>query len=367
MMRGHRRLDIVACLISAAMLSACGDGSSSDDVDESNSDSNDRDSSKDDEASKDDTSEDDASEDDAAASEAIAVSDENNYTAQSALSIPSVQTAPEVDLEVCWGDVVDDLLCHELAPSRDLQNVAFLRLLGTPKKEAEAKLATGQLQMSEVDGYLEYQPGEDEECTQLSSLSFFGTPIDVEEEYVESSDHTYLFVFSEGDTPGRGAVTMVFVEPTEDTDNVQVQAPTGCGLLDFSANLKGAEPLRVPADRPWVLDYRELTRDGLDNPFPFGSVDQVLIAFYEGMSVAQLEERVLDLELIATKTYELHLDRRGEVDLGVATERDSGKEFEGIEAEADGTWILALMCGGCQNPAPALLTVLDVEAEEKSQ
>ncbi len=294
----------------------------------------------------------------------IALSDDNNYVAQSSLSLPSVVAAPAVDLEICWNEIVDDLLCHDFDARSELGNVAFLRLLNTSRVEAEAKLASGQLNMADVDGYLEYQPDAEEDCAHLSDLTLFGTEVDYAEEYVDSEEHTYMFVLSRGSVPGRGAVTMVFVEPDAESDNNSVEAPTGCGLLDFSADLSSGATVKLPAEQPWVLDYRELTRDGLGNSFPRGAADQALIAFYAGMSVADLEERILDLEVIATEMYRVELDGTGRFDLAAAEEENSGELFSGLESDEDGTWVVGMMCGGCQNPAPAFLSVIEVGERE---
>ena len=66
-------------------------------------------------------------------------------------------------------------------------------------------------------------------CTKLSELSFFGTVIDVPSEYIESADYTYLLLFAKGTTPGQGARTMMFLNPTAASTNTAVDAPTGCG------------------------------------------------------------------------------------------------------------------------------------------
>ena len=55
---------------------------------------------------------------------------------------------------------------------------------------------------------------------------------------------------------------MTFLKPTSTSTNTQVDAPTGCGMLDFSADLASLTKLPVPAAGPWVLDWRDITRDG---------------------------------------------------------------------------------------------------------
>jgi hypothetical protein len=289
----------------------------------------------------------------------VALANANNYGSNSRLSIPTVATASATDLDICWSNVVSDLQCHPLAPEADLDTVALLRFLHLSQAEVEAKLTAGQLAQSEVDGYLEYTTDHASSCTKLSNMSFFGTKIEIQEQYVESDEHTYMLVFTEGTTPGVGARSMMFVRPSSSSNNTRVDAQTGCGLLDFSANLSAAEPVRVPRAGPWVIDWRNLTRDGQGNPIAFESIDSVMLGFFAGMSVADLERQILDLELLATSLWDLELSGGRTADLARARLREGGAAFTGFEREEDGVWVLGLMCTTCQNPAPVVLSVLE--------
>lgn len=285
--------------------------------------------------------------------------DANNYSSQSSLSISTVETASATDLDICWSDIMNDIQCHDLAPEAEIDNVALLRFLHLSEEDVEEKLTSGQLAQSEIDGYLEYNTTNAGTCAKLSSMSFFGTAIDIQEEYVESDDHTYLILFAEGTTPGVGARTMVFVEPTASSTNTQVDGPSGCGVLDFSADLSSAQTVAIPNDGPWVVDWRDITKDGQGNEIVFESIDGVLLGHYEGMTVAELQEQILDLELIATDMWEIELSGGRTADLANARHRGDQGTFQGFDGFGDGVWLVALMCSTCQNPAPIVLSILD--------
>ncbi len=293
----------------------------------------------------------------------ISIGDANNYQATSSLSIPVVRTAPATDLDICWADVETDIQCHELSPSGDVDNVGLLRIIHLDEAEVESKLATDTLEQSAIDGYVQYPTSEGDTCTKLSSFSFFDTMIDLEEQYVESNDRSYLLIFTTGTVPGMGARSMIFIEPTADSDNTRVDAEPGCGILDFSADLASAEPLVVPEKGPWPLDWHELGRNGLGNPVPYAAVDRALVAFYAGRSVEDLEAGIFDLETTATELYEIPLEGGRTTDLALATERTTGEAFSGFARDDAGVWLFALLCGTCQNPSPVLLTVLEPSAE----
>jgi hypothetical protein len=292
----------------------------------------------------------------------ILIRDENNYQTTSTLSIPTVETAPAADLDICWTAVTKDLQCHDLAPQTDLDNVGFLRFLHLSEEQIEAKLAAGQVVQSEVDGYLDHHTDRVSTCTKLSQFSFLGTPIMIDQEYVESADEAYLMIFAKGTTPGVGARAMTFVKPTAASINTRVDAPSGCGLLNFSANITSATTLPVSLTGPWIVDWRSITRDGQGNTVLFQSIDGVLIGFFEGMTAADLQARILDIELIATALWELPLTGGRTADLSLAKQRGTDAAFPGFARPNPGVWMLGLMCSTCQNPAPVVLTILEPSA-----
>lgn len=290
----------------------------------------------------------------------VVLRDENNYLSTSALDIPVVETAVS-DIDVCWSDLDSDLQCHDVAPEADVDTVALLRFLNLTEEQVEGRLASGQLASSEVDRYVDYKTDHQSTCTKLSAMSFFGTPVDVGEEYFESEDHRYMLLFNKGTTPGVGARTMTFVKPTATSTNTRVEAPSGCGLLDFSADLSSLTPVSIPASGPWVVDWRNVERDSQGNPIAYEMIDGALIGFYEGKTVADVEAEIFDIELIATALWELRLTGGRSADLANAQKRGSGEPFAGFDTGQSGTWLLGLMCSACQNPAPLILTVLSPE------
>jgi hypothetical protein len=289
----------------------------------------------------------------------ILLKDEHNYSATGQLSIPSVETASATDLDVCWNGITTDIQCHPVAPAADLDNVSLLRFLHLDEPAVEHRLSSGELPMSEVDGYVEYMPNHTDTCMKLAQLSFFGTAIKLQEEYVESNDRTYMLLFTKGTKPGVGARSMVFVKPTAGSVNTRVDAPAGCGLLEFSADLSSATHLPMPSSAPWVIDWRNVTRDGQGNPIEYQSIDGVMIGFYENQTVAQIQEKILDLELLATTIWEIKLTGGRTADLSTATQRGTGTPFPGFSNATPGVWMLALTCSTCQNPAPVVLTIVE--------
>jgi hypothetical protein len=156
-------------------------------------------------------------------------------------------------------------------------------------------------------------------------------------------------VVTTGTTLGIGARMMTFLTPTPDSDNTSVILGEGCDVLDFGAELTSLTPVNVSKEGTDTLDWSNLAIPG---------VTRVMLGFYEGMTAADLEEEVLDLMLIADRKWELTVESRAEVAL-TDFEDDEGHSFDGFEGE--GSWVFALLCDTCQNPAPPFVTLLQPE------
>jgi hypothetical protein len=288
----------------------------------------------------------------------ILLGDANNYRATASLAIPTVETAPATDLDICWTAATADLECHPVAPASDIDSVGLLRLRGLTVPQIESQLVSGTLPQAKVDGYVQYATDHATTCMKLSQFSFFGTAANVAALYVESTLETYLLVFAHGLKLGTGSQTMVFIAPTAASANTRVDVPTGCGLLDFTADLGSLTHVPVAAAGPWTVDWGQVTTDSSGESVAHANIDRLMVGFYQGMTVADLETRFFDIETLATSLWELPVPGGHSADLGLAVERKSGAAFTGF-SRRDGVWMLALLCSTCQNPAPVVLTILE--------
>ncbi len=289
----------------------------------------------------------------------VVLGDSNNYSSTTALSIPPAIETAAGDIEVCWTGMTSDLQCHEIDPVGGIDNVALLRFDGMSEEDLEGELATGRLSMQDVDAYFEWETDHASTCVQLSAMEIFGSPIDVTSDYVDDDRFTYLLLTAVGTTPGVGTRSMAFLKPTGGSTVTTVDVPPSCGILDFTADLASAEPVSIPAAGPWVVDWEGLTRNGQGGDLAFESIDSVLIGFYAGMTIEQIQDQIMDLELIATTLWELPVSGAMSADLADARERGGQAAFPGFERSEDGVWLLGLMCSGCQSPAPLVLVVLE--------
>ncbi len=281
----------------------------------------------------------------------ITLADANNYHFSGSLNVPVVTTASARDVAIDWGQVTQDIQCHTVDPAADIDTVGLVRFGALTQAQVQAGLSSNDLQQADMSGYVQYQNDAAGTSTTLSAMSFFGTPVDVTSEYVQGGG-TYLLLLATGTTPGVGARTLAFLDPEDASTNTAVTVASGCGVLQFTADLHSLSSAPVGADLS--VDWSGVTADGQGNPIDDAKIDGLLLGYYEGQTVADIEGDFLNLESRATTLYSLPLTGGTSADLTLAT---AGTQvFTGFSG--DGLWMLALTCSRCYNPAPPFLTLL---------
>jgi hypothetical protein len=286
----------------------------------------------------------------------IAMTDENNYTATSSMKIPSVETKAGADLSICWDKLTQDFQCHNLVPSQDITAVSFARFLAMTEADISELIANGRdFDPYDYKQFLVKERAPGTTCTTLSALNVGGRGgVEPSTEYVVASDKTYMLFFSSGQIIGTGGRSMVFLRPSTTSEETSVAAPSGCGMLDFKARLTGLKKLDVPAAGPWVLDWSQITHDGLGNQVFFQNIDSLMFAYYAGKTPTDLESMFLDLEIIPDLYYDMEIpvgDKHADLANGKAKD---GTAFPGFN-RTDGTWLVALRCSACKIPTPVAL------------
>jgi hypothetical protein len=291
----------------------------------------------------------------------VAMTDENNYTATSSMKIPSVRTKAGADLSICWDKLTQDFQCHDMVPTQDITAVSFARFLAMSAADISDLIANGRdFDPYDYKQFLVKERAPGTTCTTLSALNVGGKGAVVPStEYVVASDKTYMLFFSSGKIIGTGGRSMVFLEPSTTSEETSVSAPSGCGMLDFKAHLTDLKKLDVPTAGPWVLDWSQITRDGLGNQVFFQNIDSLMFAYYAGKTPTDLESVFLNLELIPDLYYDMEIpvgDKHADLADGKA--RD-GTAFPGFD-RTDGTWLVALRCSSCKIPTPVALGILNL-------
>jgi hypothetical protein len=287
----------------------------------------------------------------------IVITNAANYKAKLTPNIKAkaAKTADKADLNICWDGITKDLLCHSLNAATDINSVNFLQIAGLSEDTVEQYISEGKDFSTKVSLVRKYQV-DMSSGSMCAKLSKFGVKPD--QEYAAGSNLTYMLLFATGTKTGVGAKSMMFLEPSAAETNTEVKAPDGCGLVTFAADLTTIDAVAAPKDGPFVVDWSQVTVNGLGNRFQFSDIDLLQLGFYKDATRATLQQQFVDLDLIATTLYQMSLPRDGSAsaDLKGATNKDVGP-FVGFD-RTDGVWALALRCTDCQLPAPTIVAIL---------
>lgn len=278
-----------------------------------------------------------------------ALTDENQYRYAADLRARTVPLAAGADALVRWDTLAHDIHGHPRDPVEDIDAARLVAFRGLGPDEVLDALERDDLSQSAVTLYLTCAPT-DAACA-LTEFGLLGNVLDVTEYFVPGQA-TWLVALASDDEPGASA--FLFLDPTEGIDADEAVVDDDASALDVDVDFESLAPVRVPVGRPDVdVDWSGVTRDGLGNPFYAPSVDGLLLARYDA-TPAELAERVFDLEEDALERWSLRLEGSTHASLA---DVEGDTPFAGVAPGS--TWVLALRCSSCLNPAPRVLTFLE--------
>jgi len=295
----------------------------------------------------------------------VVANEANNYLFSSTLSFPPIKVAPKTELSFDWSGVKTDFIGHSLDTKKDLNSILILMWnLTVDVLENELNNDTpNQSDLTVVP--LTYYPG-DSGTTSAKLFDFTLNGGQVSSDTIISyfddvayppTSHIYTLMAATGTTPGQGVKMIQSFQLDPSSSNTSVAITSDSTKLSYTVNLHSLTPTTIPAGQAAVtLDWSAMKTNALGQPFKPASITNALVGHYT-QTPAQLESgrTFLDLQLIATKLYQGSIPRGFTVDFS-SLQDDGGQSFPGIDAT--GTWIVALQCGACHNPAPWYLTIL---------
>jgi hypothetical protein len=289
----------------------------------------------------------------------------NNFTADSHLTIPPITAAAGADVQICWDGVTKDIQGHALTTA-DINDVSFIPLKATQDQVSEW-LNTGTLDPNKISGSsYEVLPTGSTTCAKLSEFAppTGGAKLDPGSVFKIQDGVTYLVVFAKGTQLGFGARTMLFLVPSssDNTQAVKAQADSST-MLSYKADLHSLTPAHPSATKLPYVDWSGVTKNGQGLDIGKSDISSILIGFYKGKSVTDLETGFLNLQEKTeaaggpTQSWQIPISTGHEANLANAPGRNGEAPLASF-AMTDGTWLMGMFCSGCQNPAPEIVTIL---------
>jgi hypothetical protein len=172
---------------------------------------------------------------------------------------------------------------------------------------------------------------------------------------IDQSTHAYTVMVMTGTTPGKGTrmIESIRLDPTATA--TQVALSSDSSTLDYQVDLVDVPPVGVPAGQPNItIDWSQIKTSSHGTPFDPTFITQVAVGKYS-MTLDELQMRFLDLDMIADQLYVGNVASGASFDLS-QTKTQAGVPFPGVDGT--GTWLVALICGTCTNPAPWYITIM---------
>ena len=168
------------------------------------------------------------------------------------------------------------------------------------------------------------------------------------EQYFVTGTGTWLAALL---TPVKTIASVVFLLPDPGAHDDTVQILDATTTLAVELELEALTPITVPMGAGFAVDWSSLELDGLGNPISAGALDRLLLGRFDA-DLAELEERGPALLVSAEELWTIEVEGYRADLAGLCP----SEGFCGVDA--DSTWLLALSCSTCLNPAPLFVTRL---------
>ncbi len=273
----------------------------------------------------------------------------NNFAYTSELDIGSSPLRAETDATIRWDTLTRDVRGGAIDPRRDLDEARLIAFRDLDPDTLAYAIAHDELDQADVSVFVTCTPT-DAACA-LSDFGMFGNTLDIQQ-YFQEGYGTWLLALGKHGAPGADA--LMFLDADAETDVIEAHITDTTSRLSVDVDLDTLTPLVVPLGNPdLTMDWSALTRDGLGDELDHATLDELWVARF-AETPEELASDVFSLEERAQVSWTLDVSGLGAASLAdlVGTGAFSGIDYAG-------TWLLALRCRTCTNPAPRFVTVLE--------
>jgi hypothetical protein len=289
----------------------------------------------------------------------------NDLKFASSIMLTPVKVKSMSDLTFNWGGVTKDFLGHTVSPTADL-NTIFVLLVNLPAANLETQLDNDTFsQMSvQIVPPPQFVPTSGQTSASLyENFTAGGEMITaaMAAPYLDAAtwtptNSTFAIVAQTGPNLGKDIRMLQSFELDNSSTNTTVTLTNSSTTLTYAADLHSLHPTGVPAGTASLtLDWSQISTNALGNYFDPTAITSAIVGHYT-QSLSELETQFLDLQTIAEDLYTATTPYGTTLDFTTLKD-SSGNSFSGVTS--DGTWLVGLICGACQNPAPWYLTVLE--------
>jgi hypothetical protein len=287
----------------------------------------------------------------------------DNYKFHSELSVDVTKVQPSTELHFDWSGVKKDLLGHDV----DLSQISMVEigLWNLTLDQFEKKLNDDTLAQHDLAIIATIIPATPGATTgsiyDLTEMGSKLTKADIDP-YLDINmfppvNHIYTAMVANGDVYGKGTRMLTGFQLDAASTNTQVNVTSDSTKLSLTADLHTLTPLTVPAGTPGItFDWTDLMTSAANLEIDPTQITKIRVGKYS-ISATDMEQQnnFLNLDALADTLYTATVAAGTSYDLS-KTKDANMNTFPGIDDTH--TWIVALNCGDCANPAPWYMTIL---------
>lgn len=299
----------------------------------------------------------------------VVAAEANDYSFKSQIKLHPVTVKSMSDSTFDWGGVTTDFLGHHVDAVADLNSI-FVLLVNIPSAMLENQLDNDTFSQASIQITPPplFSPMGPTSGSLFENFMVGGEAIDLtsagpflDAATYNPTNSTFAVVAQSGPNLGSNIHMLQSFELSDSSTNTKVTMTNSSTTLTYTANLHDLHPTGVPENTAALtLDWSKIQTNALGNTFGNGSgytttsITSAIVGHYT-QSLSELESKFLDLQMIAQDLYTANTPYGTTLDF--TTLKDSaGNSFAGVTS--DGTWLVGLICGMCENPAPWYMSVL---------
>ncbi|HEY8925507.1 MAG TPA: hypothetical protein VIU64_14070 [Polyangia bacterium] len=295
----------------------------------------------------------------------IMATEDHDYKFSSTLTLEPIAVKPKSVLHFKWGSVTKDFIGHPVDAKKDLTTILMF-LWRLNRDDLQTKLNNDELRGTDLVSGAPLTLPADCNNTEADLTSFkLGGGMDLTLDMVldrldpdkyPPDKNTYTLMAQTGTELGRGVRMIQAFKLDNSSNNTTVELKNDSTGLQKTVDMHSSQMTEVPSGDACIkLDWEKLPKNALGVDFDNTSITEVMVGHYDESPTDLEGDKFLDLDRIAKDLY------RGNIDSGFVADfsklkNSSGDYFKGIDNT--GTWLVALICGNCRNPAPLYLSVL---------
>ncbi len=281
-----------------------------------------------------------------------AFEDAQNYSFSSTISATPSTIGPG-NATMDWSGLTTDLLGRDIDPATQVVDIQIVRYESKTVEELLEAINSDSLAQSWVSGYVSYVNDSGATSAEIDEFDFLGTPISADEEIFAGP--SYLYNVADPEVVGYRGLGF-FVVDDASTEHTVAITPDSADL-SYTVDISSAERIPVGEADSHYADWTLLTTDSSGAEIRLADLDQLMLGHYT-QDISELEADFLDIESLADEMYLQDISGLPGFELYDLVSED-GSPFGGFTP--DGTWLIALRCTTCINPAPPFLGVFEYQ------